>query len=78
MVPCYIAALNAWDRVEEFGKRVDSFTKIIWDTKQAFIDFFKRLTSAANRMISDPDVKQILIEYFAFVLIHNAKGWLSF
>ena len=53
------------DKVEELGKRIESFTKIIQESKEAFTDSLYRLTSAVDRMISDPDVGQILIESLA-------------
>ena len=37
---CHIAILNAWDMVEESGKRMESFIKIIHGPKEAFTDFF--------------------------------------
>ena len=36
----HAAVLNAWDRVQEVGKRIESFTKIIQHPKETFIDFF--------------------------------------
>ena len=50
LVLCHVAALNAWDRVEESGKRAESFTNIVHGLKEVFNDFFlQRLTSAVNR-----------------------------
>ena len=52
--------------VEELVKRTRSFTKVTQGPKETFTDFSQRLISAANRMISDPEVRQILIECLAF------------
>ena len=37
-----LAALNAWDKVEESGKGFESFTKIIQDPKEAFSNFLNK------------------------------------
>lgn len=58
-------ALNAWDRVEELGKRIEAFTKITQGLKEAFTDFWKRLTTAVNT-VSDPEARQTFIEPLAF------------
>ena len=55
---CCIAALNAWDRTEKVGKKIESFTKVIEGPKETFTDFLQRLTSAVNRMIPNPEVRQ--------------------
>lgn len=48
-VLCHMAALNAWDRIEEAEKKIELFTKIVHGPKEAFNDFFlQRLTSAIN------------------------------
>lgn len=45
------------------GKMSDSLTNIIQDPKEALMDFFlQRLTSAVNKIASDPEVRQILFE----------------
>ena len=48
---CRMAALNAWDWIEETGKKAESFTKVIQSPKETFTDFLHRLTSAENRMV---------------------------
>ena len=59
---CFIAALSAWDRAEGSGKRTESFTKIIHGQKKSSLSFFfTKMTSTVNRMISDSEVRQILI-----------------
>lgn len=39
-VLCHMAALNAWDRIEEAEKKIELFTKIVHGPKEAFNDFF--------------------------------------
>ena len=34
IILCYAAALNAWDRFEEVGKKIELFTKVIDDPKK--------------------------------------------
>lgn len=64
---CYcLAALNAWDKVEESEKRSESFAKIVQGPKEASSDFLQNLTSAVNKIVSDSEVRQILIESLAF------------
>lgn len=58
--------MNAWVRVVESRKRIESFTKSIQGLKEAFTDILYRLTSAVNKMISDPDARQILIGSLTF------------
>jgi len=67
LVLCYLVALHAWDKVEESGKRSESLIKIIWDPKKPSLIFFlKRLTSGVNRIVSDSEVRKILMESLAF------------
>ena len=68
-------ALNAWDRIGEIGKKIESFTKDIQGPKEIFTDFLKRLTLTVNRMIPNSEARQIIIESLAFeMLIYNVKG----
>lgn len=40
-----------------------------------FIDFLQRLPSAVNRIVSDSELKTLLIETLAFKMsVQNAKG----
>lgn len=54
---CHLATLNAWDKVEESGKKSESFTKIIQGPKEAYTDILQRLTSDINRIVY-PEVRQ--------------------
>ena len=60
------AALNAWDRIGEMGKKIESFTKVMQGPKEAFVDFLQRLTSAGNRMLPNSETRQIIIESLDF------------
>ena len=55
---CDKAALNAWDRTGEIGKKIESFTKDIQGPKEIFTDFLQRLTSTVNRMIPNSEARQ--------------------
>ena len=46
-----MAALNAWDQIEEIGKKAESFTKVIQSPKETFTDFLHRLTTAMSTMV---------------------------
>ena len=37
---CHMVALRAWDKVEDPGKKSNSFTKIIQGSGESFTDFF--------------------------------------
>ena len=63
---CHAVVLNAWNRIGEIGKKIESFTKVIQGPKEAFMDFLQRLTSAVNRMIPNSEARQIIIESLAF------------
>ena len=47
---CHLAALIAWNRIEESEKMSELFTKIIQCPKEAFTDFLQSLISVVNRM----------------------------
>ena len=66
MALCFSAGLNAQNKAEESRKRTESFTKIIQGPKEVFISFLQRLTSAVNRTVLHPEVRQILSEFLAF------------
>ena len=59
---CHLAALNAWNKVEESGKRSESFSKITQGPKEVFTGFFflQRLTSAVKRILSDRSQTNII------------------
>ena len=58
--------MNAWDRIEEVGKKIESFTKVREGPKETFTDFLHRLTSAINTAIPNSEARQIIIESLAF------------
>ena len=43
MVLCLLAALNAWGKVAESGKRLEPFPQIMQSTKETFPDFFAKV-----------------------------------
>lgn len=65
---CHTEALNAWDKGEETGKGLESFTPIMQGPKETFTNFFffkkkkQRLTLAIERNVSDLTVRKALIE----------------
>ena len=63
---CHIAALHAWSRTGEIGKKNESFTKLIQVPKEVLMDFLQRLTSEVSRMIPNSEARQIIIESPAF------------
>lgn len=63
---CHLAPLWAWDKIEEPGERSTSFTKIAQGSGEAFTDYLQSLVSAINKAVSDPDVRQMVIEILAF------------
>ena len=63
---CHAAALNAWDRTGEVGKKIESLTKVIQGPKETFMDFLQRLTSVINKMTPNSEARQIIIESLAF------------
>ena len=63
---CYLAALNALDRIEDTGKRLEPFTQVIQGPQETFPDFSQRLTSAVERSISDSAARKAIIEPLAF------------
>lgn len=66
LILCRTAALNAWDKVEEPGKKSESFTKVKQGPKESFTDFLQRLASAVKRMVSDSEASKAIIESLAF------------
>ena len=60
----HIATLNAWDKIEETGKRLEPFTQIEQGPRETFTYCFQRLTSAKDRKISVLLVRKELIESF--------------
>ena len=63
---CRMAALNAWDRIEEVGKKLEPFNRVIQSPRETFTDFLHRLTSAVNRTVPDSEARRIIIETLAF------------
>lgn len=54
------------DKVEESGNKSESNTIIIQYPKETFTDFSQTLISSLNRIVSNIEVRQILIKSLAF------------
>ena len=54
---CPMAASNAWNLIEEIGKKLESFTKVVQSPRETFTDFLHRLTSAVNRTVPDSEAR---------------------
>ena len=61
-----MSALKAWDKVAESGKKLEPFTQDIQGLKETFPDFLQRLTSTAERSVSDSATRKAIIEFLAF------------
>ena len=48
------AALNAWDRIQELGKRIESYIRVKKCQQELFSDFLQRLTKAIQIGVRDP------------------------
>ena len=75
MALCHTAALNAWYRIGKVGKKIESFTKDIQGTKEAFMDFLQRLTSTGVRMIPDSEARQTIIDSLVFKKANAQCKW---
>ena len=73
MTLCHLAALNAWDKVAEIGKRLEPFSQVMQCPKETLSDFLQRLTSSVERSMLDPSTRKSLIESLAFENV-NAKA----
>ena len=60
------AVLNAWNRIQELGKRTKSYTKVKKGQREPFSDFLQILSKAVQIGETDPDAKGVLIEPLAF------------
>lgn len=71
---CCLADLNAWEKVEETGKRLKPFSQVMQGPKETVTDVLQRLTSAVGRNILDPLIRKALIESSAFENVNaNAR-----
>lgn len=66
IISLWLCHLEVWNKFEESGKKSESFTKIIHGPKETFTNFIHRVISAVNRIVSDSEVRKILIESLAF------------
>ena len=63
---CSTAALNAWDRIQELEKRIESYIRAKHDQREPFTDILERLTKAVQLGVTDPEARFVLIESFVF------------
>ena len=68
---CHGATLNAWDRTEEVGKKIESFTKVIQVLKENFHGFLTKIDISRKRIIPNSEVRQIIIESSAFENVNS-------
>ena len=43
---CHTEALNAWDKIQELGRRTESYIKVKQNLREPSSDFLQRLTKA--------------------------------
>ena len=63
---CTTAVLKAWDKIQELGKKVESYLRVKEDQRQPFSDFLQRLTRAVQIGVTDPEARCIIIEFLAY------------
>ena len=63
---CHKAALNAWDRLPEPGRKVESYTRVRQGQGEPYTDFLQRLIKALNTGITDPEARRLILESLAF------------
>ena len=63
---CQKANLNAWDRIQQLGKWIESYTGVKRGQGEPFINFLQRLTKAVQTGVTDPEARWVLIESLAF------------
>lgn len=72
---CNTAALNAWGRFGEIGKKIESYKFRLYRTERKATDFLQKWTSAVNKMIPNSEARKIIIKSLAFENAHlYAKG----
>ena len=65
MALSHIAALNAWDKINQ-EKKLSHLLKLYNTQKKPPLFFFYKNLPVVNRTVSDPEVGQTLIKYLAF------------
>ena len=63
---CSIEALNAWERIQKWEKRIELYIRVIKVLRGTFSDFLQRLTKAVQVGVTDPEARCVLIESLAF------------
>ena len=54
------------DQIEDIGKKLESFTKVIQSPRETFTDFLHRLTPTVIKTVPDSEARHIKIESMAF------------
>lgn len=54
-------ALSAWDKIQESGKQIESYAKIIQGPREPFSDFLQRLIKTVQIEVADPETRWVLI-----------------
>ena len=50
---CSTVTLNAWDRIQELGKRTESYIRVKQGQREFFTDFLQRLTKSVQLGVTD-------------------------
>ena len=59
---CHTTALTTWDKIQELGNIIESYTKVILGPRRTFSDFLLRLTKAIQIGVADTEARGVLIE----------------
>ena len=54
---CQKATLSAWDRIQQVGKLIKSYTRVKQGQREPFSAFLQRLTKAIQIGVTDPDAR---------------------
>ena len=63
---CAIETLRAWNRVQDTGKRIESYIRVKQGQREHFSDFLQRITKAVQIGIPDPEERKIVIESLTY------------
>ena len=63
---CSTAALNACDRIQDLGKRIESYIRVKQSQRAPLSDFLQRLSKAVQIGVTDPEARHVIIEFLAF------------
>ena len=63
----HIAALSAWDSMQELGKSIESYTMVKQGRREPFYDLLQRIIKAVQIGVTDSEARLVFIESRAFV-----------